>query len=174
MSSSITTSLKRNVALGIAWFASLFIWDALDSWWSLSRATTRIQSDASTIDALKSSAIDFVLGAAGAYLLMGLMAAVMLHFVLGVLHETPQRRGAWFKSALTIVLGATLLGIARQMITFPTLYVGFPWRRHWAELAEPAWVDAAWVLAAIWVIVRGWRRWGSALKRTFAIRLDNA
>jgi len=171
MSSSITSSLKRNLVLGVVWFLSLFTWDALDSWWSLRRATTRIQSDPSTIDALKSSAIEFVLGAAGAYIVMGLMAAIMLHLLLAILHEVPQRIGAWLKSALIIVFSATLLGIARQMITFPTLYVGFPWRRHWAEFAEPGWVDAAWVLAALWLVIRGWRRWGAKLKRTFTTRL---
>jgi len=69
---------------------------------------------------------------------------------------------------------ATVLGIARQMITFPTLYTGFPWRRHWAEFAEPWWIDIAWVLAVVWIIVRGWRRWGGQQRRPFGLRLATA
>ena len=87
MQTAVFRYFARNAALGVLWFIGLFTWDALDSWWSLNRATNRIQSDTSTIEALTGAAIDFVLGAAGAYLTMGLMAAVMLHLLLSILFE---------------------------------------------------------------------------------------
>jgi arylsulfatase A-like enzyme len=165
---------RRDVLLGVAWFVGLFLWDALDSIFNLRRAMGRIQTDTSTVEALRGAVIDFTLGAAGAYLTMGLMAGIMLTLLGRLWSRDAQSTGAWLKTAVAMLSISTVLGIARQLITFPTLYSWFPWRQHWAELAEPVWVDVTWVLAALGLIGLSWRRWGHTSARTFALRLGTA
>lgn len=152
----------RNIALGIGWFAVLFIWDALDSLFYLRRATARIKTDETTVTQLKGAVLEYVASVATAYLVMGLLAGIMIHLVMHILHPSPPSRRRWAATGGILVVGATVLGIARQIITFPTLHGWFPWRRHWAEFAEPWWVDSVWALAAIAIVVVGWRRWSGA------------
>ena len=161
----------RNLILGVLWFAGLFIWDALDSLFSLQRATERIKTDDTTVAALQGAVLEYVSGAAGAYIAMGLMAGIMLMLINGVLAATPKTRWSWLRTSLSLLSISTVLGLSRQMLTFPNLYSWFPWRRHWAEFAEPWWIDTLWVMSAVTVIVIGWRAWGSSTPKLFTQRL---
>lgn len=161
----------RNLILGVLWFAGLFIWDALDSLFSLQRATERIKTDDTTVAALQGAVLEYVSGAAGAYIAMGLMAGIMLMLINGVLAATPKTRSSWLRTSLSLLSISTVLGLSRQMLTFPNLYSWFPWRRHWAEFAEPWWIDTLWVMSAVTVIAIGWRAWGRSTPKLFTKRL---
>ena len=159
---------RRDLVYGVLWFTILFVWDALDSLIYLKRATGRIRTDETTVQQLQGAVVEFVTGAALAYLTMGLMAGIMLHLLIRILH--PERRAfwGWWRTATTLILVSTVLGFARQIITFPTLHGWFPWRRHWAEFAEPVWVDIVWVIAGLAVVKLGHRAWVSASRPGFA------
>ena len=157
----------RTILFGVLWFTILFAWDAADSWFYLRRATSRIKTDETTVEQLKGAVLEYVTGAGAAYILMGLMAGVMLHIVLNILHPRRPSWSSWLLTAGSIAAISTVLGLARQIITFPTLHGWFPWRRHWAEFAEPWWVDIAWAAATLIVLMLGWRRWASIAPRRF-------
>ena len=158
---------RRDLIYGIFWFVVLFVWDALDSLIYLKRATGRIKTDETTVQQLQGAVLEFVTGAALAYLTMGLMAGIMLHLLIRILHPERKAFWQWLRTATSLILVSTLLGFARQIITFPTLHGWFPWRRQWAEFAEPIWVDAVWVLAAATVVTLGHRAWQRAARPGF-------
>lgn len=160
----------RNILMGLIWFIILFVWDSLDSLFYLRRATARIKTDETTVSQLQGAVIDYVLGAGSAYLVMGLMAGVMLHLLMRMLHPEPRTFYPWLRTAGPLVLGSSILGFSRQMITFPTLHGWFPWRRHWAEFAEPFWVDLLWGASALLVTAVGHRAWKRSGKPGFALR----
>ncbi|MGB0637852.1 MAG: sulfatase family protein [Myxococcota bacterium] len=164
--------IRRNILFGVVWFIGLFTWDALDSYYSIQRATSRINTDKTTITQLKGAVTDYVIGAGMAYLCMGIMAGIMLHLLIRILH--PQRRTfwRWFFHCTALFSVSTILGLARQILTFPSLHYWFPFRRQWAEFAEPWWVDVVWVLAALTVVALGKRAWAG--QKGFAIRLGMA
>lgn len=157
----------RNLLFGVGWFIILFVWDAADSWFYLQRATSRIKTDETTVEQLKGAVFEYVSGAGAAYILMGLMAGVMLHIVMQILHPRRLSWSRWLIAGSVLAVASTVLGIARQIITFPTLHGWFPWRRHWAEFAEPWWVDIAWAAAAVLVLMMGWRRWAPVSPHRF-------
>ena len=163
--------LARDAITGVLWFVGLFIWDAVDSYYRLKRATGRIKTDSTTMDAVEGAVLSFVGGAAAAYVFMGLMAGLLLHCVIRVLHSQPPSTKHWLRSAISLLTLGTILGLARQMITFPALYAGYPFRRQWVELAEPVWVDAAWVVFALVIVGIGWLRWGRQHVVTYGKRL---
>jgi len=162
---------SRDVIAGVLWFSGLFVWDAVDSYYQLKRATGRIKTDASTMEAVEGAVLSFVGGAAAAYLFMGLMMGLLLHCIMRLLNKHPQATKPWLKSVLYLLGVGTLLGLARQMITFPALFAGYPFRQQWVELAEPIWVDGAWGLFALVILLTGWMRWGRLSKTTFGKRL---
>ena len=138
MSNPSRHPLARDAITGVLWFVGLFIWDAVDSYYRLKRATGRIKTDATTMDAVEGAVLSFVGGAAAAYVFMGLMAGLLLHCIIRVLHSQPPSTKHWLRSAISLLTIGTILGLARQMITFPALYAGYPFRRQWVELAEPS------------------------------------
>jgi len=144
---------------GLGWFLCLLVWDTADSLHYLRRATGRIKTDETTISQLKGAVIEYLYGVSASYMLMGLMAGVMLHLVGRILHPNRLKFFAWFGRTTIIALLCTILGLARQIITFPTLHGWFKYRRQWAEFAEPYWVDSAWALLAILILVRGNQAW---------------
>ena len=162
-------TIRRDILFGVFWFIGLFTWDALDSYYSIQRATSRINTDKTTVAQLKGAVVDYVIGAGMAYLCMGIMAGIMLHLLIRILH--PQRRSfwPWMFHATALMAVSTILGLARQIITFPSLHYWFPFRRQWAELAEPWWVDIVWVVAALTVLELGRRAWSG--RKGFATRL---
>ena len=164
----------RNILLGLFWFIALFVWDALDSLFYLKRATSRIKTDETTVSQLKGAVLDYVTGAASAYLLMGIMAGIMIHLIMRILHPDRPSFLKWFTTGTLLVLISSSLGFARQIITFPTLHAWFPWRQQWAEFAEPVWVDAAWALATLCVLILGQRAWAKSEQPGFAARVGLA
>jgi arylsulfatase A-like enzyme len=150
------------------------VWDALDSYFNLNRAMGRIQTDPTTVNALRGAVTEFIAGAALAYLCMGLMAGLMATLLCRIWAERIQSTRAWLGTLTSLFFISTCLGIARQLITFPSLYAWFPYRRHWAEFAEPMWVDIAWVAAIMTFVGLGWGRWGHDHPRQFFKRLSMA
>ena len=163
--------LRRDAVLGLAWLTGLFIWDAVDSYYQLVRATARIRTDQATMDALQEAVIAFVGGAAAAYLMLGFLVGLLLNGLHRVLSPGPLPRPLWLKTSLVLLLTGTLLGIARQMITFPALYAGYPLRRWWVDTGSPAWVDGAWALTGLTVVAVGWLQWGRGHPRSFVARV---
>lgn len=158
---------RRDLIYGVFWFIVLFVWDTLDSLIYLRRATGRIKTDETTVQQLQGAVLEFITGAALAYLTMGLMAGIMLHLLIRILHPEQKPFWKWWRTATSLILVSTFLGFARQIITFPTLHGWFRYRRQWAELAEPVWVDAMWVVAGVTVVALGHRAWRRAARPGF-------
>ena len=163
--------LTRDIVAGILWFIGLFTWDAIDSYYQLKRATGRIKTDEATMEAVEGAVASFVGGAAAAYVVMGVLAGVLLHCVVRLLHRSAPETRRWLRTVLPLLAAGTILGMARQMITFPALYAGYPYRQAWVELAEPVWVDGVWAAFAIGLIAVGWSRWGRVHTTRFGQRL---
>ena len=163
--------LSRDIIAVTLWFIGLFVWDAVDSYYQLKRATQRINTDSATMDAVEGAVLSFVSGAAAAYLFMGVMAGLLLHCVVRLLHHHPLPTARWLRTILGVLTAGTLLGTARQMITFPALYAGYPYRQEWVDLAEPSWVDAGWGLFILGILATGWIRWGRRSRALFGRRL---
>ena len=86
--------LTRDIVAGILWFIGLFTWDAIDSYYQLKRATGRIKTDEATMEAVEGAVASFVGGAAAAYVYMGVLAGVLLHRVVRLLHRSAPRPDA--------------------------------------------------------------------------------
>jgi arylsulfatase A-like enzyme len=155
-------SAFRDILFGVIWFSILLGWDTADSLHYLKRATGRIKTDETTIAQLKGAVIDYLTGVSLSYMLMGVMAGIMLHLLGRILSPSRPKFFRWLLRVTILAALSTLLGLARQIITFPTLHGWFPYRRQWAELAEPYWVDTAWVLSALAIVMLGRHAWQKA------------
>ena len=145
--------------------------DAIDSYYQLeARATGRIKTDEATMEAVE-GAVASQGGAAAAYVFMGVLAGVLLHCVVRPLHRSAPETRRWLRTVLPLLAAGTILGMARQMITFQPCTPDTPYRQAWVELAEPVWVDGVWAAFAIGLIAVGWSRWGRAHTTRFGQRL---
>lgn len=167
-------SIIRDIIFGVLWFSSLLAWDTADSLHYLKRATGRIKTDQTTIAQLKGAVIDYLAAVSLSYMVMGLMAGIMLHLLGRILGPNRPTFFRWLGRVTVLAVISTLLGLARQIITFPTLHGWFPYRRQWAEFAEPIWVDAAWALSALIVVMIGRNAWRKAERAGFGRTLGMA
>ncbi len=149
----------RALAAGLAWFTTLFVVDTVDSYFLILRSTRHIKTDAKTMAFLRDGVLAYVAHVALAYLLMGLLAGVSLRLLLRLWfpEEPPARR--WWRAALGLAAGATLLGSLRQASHFPTLYDSIRWTRPYAEVVQPWMVDVAEGLVAVAWLALAARRW---------------
>ena len=81
----------------------------------------------------------------------------------GCLHRSAPETGRWLRTVLPLLAAGTILDMARQMITFPALYAGYPPGVGGAGRA--VWVDGVWAAFAIGLIAVGWSRWGEYTTR---------
>ena len=168
----------RDILFGVFWFGILLTWDTADSLHYLKRATGRIKTDKTTVEQLKGAVIEYLVNVSLSYLLMGVMAGIALYLLGRILHPERPRFWRWLGRVTILALISTVLGLARQIITFPTLHSWFKYRRQWAEMAEPYWVDSAWALFVIVIIMMGRRAWVAAgnpgFGRVFGVALAYA
>ncbi|MDP6931965.1 MAG: hypothetical protein QGG40_03575, partial [Myxococcota bacterium] len=170
--------LLRNGLFGIVWLAILFGIDTWESLRHIERATRHIRSSAAVSTMLQDAAVGYVTGIALSYLWMGVVAGILLHLVFRILFPTPPGGLRWLGWAVAITGLTTMLGGARQVITFPPLHDWLPSRTLWADGVDPWMVTVADLSVAAAALVWAARRWhrveghlGSFSRRTAQLAL---
>jgi len=162
--------LGRALAGGLLWLGILYVGDTLDSYYLIERGIKHVDADGATADMLRDAVFRYVGQIGLGYLFMGLVTAVLVHLVMRLWFPGPSSRLAWWRTALALGGLATLLGYARQILTFPPLHDWFFWRTQWVDMATPGEVAVVQVLVAALLVHWRWRAWGRRAPLVFGRR----
>ncbi|NOY26772.1 MAG: sulfatase-like hydrolase/transferase [Oligoflexia bacterium] len=156
---------------GLLWMAVLFTIDTIDSLGLINRGIQHIEATGQVAELLKDAVLDYVKQIAVGYLVMAIVAAVLVRVTMRVWYPAAVSRIRWWWTTVWLALLVTLLGYARQMVTFPPLQDWFAYLRVWVDLVTPT--QVALVQAGVALALLGWRvaAWGRRAPRLFARRL---
>ncbi len=150
---------RRNLLFGLGWIMTLFIVDTVDSGWLIHRSTRRIRSDPDTVALLKDAIITFMSQMGLAYIVVGLLAGIGLHFLIRMWNPTPASTMRWFLHATCLAFIPTFIGAGWQLNVFPGLYPYFRNRTRFVDNFEPhwwGWIGGIILLGFIALCIRRW------------------
>ena len=143
--------MKRDLGIGLAWFAILFAYDAWTSSWAIDKAMGKVKHAPEAVAIVQREVSIFLLQFAGSYVLMGLVAGIVLHLV-GRSFAAPRALGP----RLVTIAGVTAWITIRGAISWPRLFTGAPGAVWIAENGTPAQVDLTFGVLALTALGAGW------------------
>ena len=163
--------LARGLAAGAVWLSLIFLGDTLDSAILLARGMHHVEADGEVAAMLRDAVLVYVARIGVGHALLALPAGLLMHLALRLWFGGPVPARRWWTAAVLLGGLSTALGSARQMVSFPPLYGGFPGLPYWVDLVSPAQVSALQAAVALALVAWRFQAWGSGAPRRFLLRL---
>lgn len=164
-------TLARSLLAGVVWMVVVFLVDSLDASSFLLDRLGEVQAEGEDQRMITAVVTSYIGRVAVGHVVMGLIAGVLLHLVMGIWTRDPlPARRFWVEAALLAGL-ASALGLARVALTLPPLFGGLKYLPHWVDLFTPPAFAVVQISVAAALI--GWRfvLWGRGEPGRFARRL---
>lgn len=154
------TGLGRSLLAGLLWLVLLFAFDTIDAVGFLVDRLGEAQAEGEVAAQIRLAVLGY-LGHVGLfYLLLGLVAGLLLHLVMGVWSERAPAGRAWWRTAAALATMATMLGQLRLALTAPSFFDGAPGLSLWVDAVSPPHFTVLQVTVAGGLLLWRLRAWG--------------